>query len=302
MHFFKTWQQWLQYFHIKYGKFQVQSWTDTPKIWVKYGTEEYDKYLKQHKFINHREIFPDEILLDIDTDDTPTELLNDRMNFICNQITKKLKQLNFNYSLWHSGGTGLHYRLHFPELMNHNKYDQTRLKKAFKQFLNISTPKGFPHICGGNPTLVQLELATHRKGGTKTLVDYNNTQIENKFPKEILETYKQTNNKPKNFELSSAIPKEIKFLENGDFCNIGDGQHRALFVLAAYYSHFLDHKELFKKLKYWNDIKLNSFLSERHIWSTIRSVSIKGKRPLLPYTYLYDLFDELGYDIKDLKK
>lgn len=304
MKIFKTWQKWLDYYHNKYGDFKIQSWTDKPKPWVKYGTKEAKEYIKINKEINHREIFPDEVFIDLDAGDTPKEVLNERLNEIGDKITRKLKSYNISYTYWSSGGNGRHITVRFPELLNYPKYQQDIIKRLFKLFLrDFTTPEGYPHICQGNPTLIQLEMARHRKGGKKTLIDFYNTRRVNIIPQEILlefQNKKYKYKKTKNY-LQHDIPEQIKFIENGDFYNVKDGRVRAAFVLIAYYSHFLEDQELFKKIQIWNEARLNNHLSRRQIWATIRSVKAKKNRPLFPHRYLNNLLEELGFDSEKLQ-
>src|SRR4030042_31832 len=166
MKLFKTSKKWLEYFYDKYKyEFKLQSWIDTPKPWVNYNTPEYTNYSYE---VNHREIFPDELFIDIDCDGVPEELRLERLKICVDNIKKKLEEYKISYYHTISGGKGEHLSMFFPELLSYNKIHRIMIKRELKRFFgqgHIRPGDGFPHVCMANPTLIQLECARHRKGG-----------------------------------------------------------------------------------------------------------------------------------------
>lgn len=289
-------EQWLEYYYNKYKiHFRVQTWYSKPNVWTNYKSKEYVDYVETYGLPNHREIFPDEVVLDIDVEEKDNVLLSNCLN----NISKNLLDNEMDYTLWESGGDGFHFHLFFSELLNYNKFQRTIIKKEIKKFLG----KGWirhnnVHVCMGNPVLIQLETAKHRKGGIKKFI-YRSIFNDNKIPKEVLKKFNEKKDyyfNKKFVQKEGVTPKEILFLEQEDFANVKDGRNRALFVLAAYYSKFMDDEKLFKKLKEWNKYSLNNYLSDRQIRATIKSIKREGV-PLFPYRYLNDLLEELGFNI-----
>ncbi|MDP2692219.1 MAG: hypothetical protein Q8O88_01105 [bacterium] len=310
MKIFKTSEQYLTYYYSKYNiQFRIQHWSTLPQPWCNYKSTEWYEYYKQYGYVNHREIFPDEIVFDIDchggisndAQKTKTRKLGD---LLC----RRLKDGGFEFTYWFSGGNGTHIHLFFEELSKYNKTHRQILKKMFFQYIGkefMRVPENEAHICQGNPILIQLELARHRKGGTKTLIDWNTTDKENQFPKVIMDEFdtKKTNFASKKlYNLNPDVPRAIQFLENEDFATVKDGRARALFVLACYYSHFMPAEEVIQKLMKWNHYQLRGYLNYRQIQATVKGVYKKKERPLFPYRYLESLMNELGFqaDYSDL--
>ena len=304
MKLFKTSEQYLEYYFSNHKlNFRVQHWSKNPQPWCNYKSSEWNNYITEYKYVNHREILPDEIVFDIDChgenlSETEQKIKTKKLGDI---LSQRLKDQGFDFAYWQSGGNGVHLHLFFPELLSYNKPHRQYIKKLFYKHIGqeyLQVPEGEAHICQGNPILIQLELAIHRKGGVKTLLDWNTTKA-NKIPTQILEDFEskktEFNNK-KLYNLNPDVPKAIQFLENEDFANVKDGRTRALFVLACYYSHFMTDKELFQKVKKWNEYQLHGYLNEKQILATIKSVTKQKERPLFPYRYLKNLLEELGLE------
>lgn len=301
---FKTPEQYLEFYFNKYKyNFRTQHWSTKPTQWLDYGTEDFNIALKHYKYVNHREIFPDEIVFDLDLHgDVPSSIAKERAIKLGRILAERLKQKGFSFTFWESGGSGTHIHLFFPELLQYKGYQKTAMRKLFYRYIGkefIKTEETEAHICHGNPSLIQLEMAIHRKGGKKTLIEWYDTNKENIFPLDLLNEF---NNKKtesiisKPIVLTPGTPKAIQILENEEFSNIRDGRRRALFVLSCYYSKFMPQEQLFEKLSKWNKEKLNGHLHPQEISATVkqRYKTDNSKRPLFPFHYLRDLLEEIG--------
>ena len=80
----------------RYGSF-ILAYHARPKSkwnYVNYGTKEWKDAIKFEEYPNHRYIFPDELVIDIDTDDLSLNIETSR------QVIENLNKHKFKYSLW----------------------------------------------------------------------------------------------------------------------------------------------------------------------------------------------------------
>lgn len=309
MKLFKTAEQYLDYYYDKYKtNFRTQCWNQNgPQPWCDYKSPEWDSYIKEYEFVNNRERFPDEIVLDIDVDseDLPVSEQTLRARKVTDELCNRLRNKNYEFVAWASGGKGYHIHVFFSELLKYSKGQRDYLKKLFikdlgPDFLDATEDKA--HICSGKAILIQLEQAVHRKGGRKNLYTWNETKDANKLPNNVLTLFQNRTiefKKQSNVNLFVDAPKAIKFLEEEDFSNLKDGRARALFVLTCYYSHFMTQEQLFKHLEKWNYYQLKNYFHSGTLKTTIKGVFKRDPKtqPLFPYNYLKDLLEELGTPI-----
>ena len=304
---FTTPQEYLAYYYNRYGyHFRVQHWSKVPQPWGNFKDKEYLDYIKDNGYVNHREIFPDEIVLDLDlhSDNVSDEMKREKTRKVGDLLLERINE--YQYSYWYSGGNGYHIHLFFPELMDYSKSHRQLLKQLFVKDIGIGllrVPEGDAHICRGNPSLIQLEWEKHRKGGKKSLITFRKQTQPNKLPAHLLTSFEEKKHEYSNkklFQLSPGTPKAIQLLEKEDFANLQDGRTRGLFVLACYYANFMGRDELEKKLIDWNRNSLRGYLKLNQIRATARSVTNKKKDqkvPLFPFRYLENLMEELGIEV-----
>lgn len=302
------WEEQLEKYYSDYKyNFLVQKFGDYPNPWINYSTKEYTKFIEKEGYVNHREVFYDEIVFDIDMDkdlSTP-EAFAEAQN-IADDISERLVEDGYSHSVWKTGGSGVHIHLFFPQLFQLNNVENRIMRKLFlkkygRGYIRPREARG--KVQTSYNTLIQLEHARHRKGGyKKILYDFHNG-IPNLFDQEIwfdLEEEKERNNfLTKHFKKyrKGEKPEAIVFLENEKFHGLKDGRDRALFILTAYYKQFKDDNELFDYLCEWNKKVLGSYFSKKIIKSKIKSA-----RPCLPISSIIDLFDELGISDKYYKE
>lgn len=306
-----TWQKYLNDFYKKYQyNFLVQKFSDHPYPWINYHTIEYRDFIKEEEFVNHREVFYDEVIYDIDMDKELNPMqARIEAGEIAKIISSRLQDDHISHEIWSSGGTGVHIQMTFEELFKLNSMDN----KIMKKLILLEYGQGYikPRQGSGKVqiqanTLIQLEHAPHRKGGKKELIKRIPFLTDNKLDKKfytLLEAEKVRNDLLTRYyqtKEDKEIPKAITFLENEQFVNYKDGRARALFVLTAFYKKSLKEEQLFTKINNWNKQRLGGYFSERQIRSTIKST-----KPCLPVSYIIDLFDELGIPeqyLGDIKK
>lgn len=299
-----NWQDWLDFFYKKYNyHFIVCKLIPFPHPWQNYKTKEYDEFIKKEKFVTQREVFYDEIIFDIDMDDAlPLEVAVVEAERIAEDISNRLKALNYAHSVWGSGGTGIHIHSFFPELSALNILDNRIMKKVFLRALGrgyIKPRSGSGKIQLQTNTTIQIEDAKHRKGGRKKKLWEYQTGQPNIFDKSLfkaLEEEKQANHVLQKYfkKYDGETPAAISFLESERFHGIKDGRDRALFILTAFYKmRGLEGDKLFNKLSDWNKRVLGNYFKPRDIKAKIRSA-----RPTFPLNYIITLLEDLGLDME----
>lgn len=293
----QTPKQWADYYYEKYGSFRVQLFHGRPNPWTNYTPTEYPR--DTYDFPNHRERFVDELVVDVDgkKPDSTTHAYPCFQRFIDNGIS---------CSLWQSGGDGYHIHAFFPELRTLIPDERSIMIDVMKKTIlkGLLRPAGLDsHICGGKPTLYQLETAKHRKGGYKKLEAINNTGKENKIPAECWKQFNIEKRKSikeresyNNISTNDA-PAFIKYFEQERFYNGGDGKKRAAFIMASYYGiQEPTLNSIKQKLRHWNSYTLRNGLDDTTINGTANSVMNYHKNGgiRMPYKFARNLLEELG--------
>jgi hypothetical protein len=297
------WAQWLKTYKERYKRnFTVQKFGEFPFPWIVYESKEYDDFIKKETYVNHREVFYDELVFDIDMNkDLSTPVAKAEAKKIAFEIKEKLNAHKITHTIWETGGSGCHIHAFFPELFNYNTLDNIILKRCLLLYFAegyIRPRNKMGKVQLQKNTLIQLEDAKHRKGGKKKMVELNFFDGDNVIPKIIFDIYKDE--KEKNHLMERYFkadlgnkPEAILFLENEKFQSFQDGRDRALYVLIAYYKQFFSDEDVFKKMVEWNRSMVGNYFSERIIKAKIRSA-----KPCLPVNYLIELLIELGADEK----
>jgi len=292
----------LEKYYQKYKiHFRVQSFYKEPRQWVNYKTKEYDYYINAYKEPNHREIMPDEVVLDIDASHSLSiKEKKEETTKLMKILQEKLSSLAMGYSVWNSGGSGYHFHLFFPKLMKYPKYERDELKRMIKKHLGYGYLTGKAHVCMGGGTLIQIEGRWNRKGSRKTHVKTVGDFESNELPDAVLKKYlnekeAMKHRKPVVFHCNDK-PSCIKFFEAEDFLATNDGWNRASFILAAFYRDSGKTKEeALDLLGDWNEYVLNRRIPIKNIKSTVYSV-YKSKRRMT-CRYRKNLLEELGQQI-----
>lgn len=292
-----------EYFKRYKYNFVVQKFTDYPNIWLNYKTPEYNRFIKREQFVNHREVFKDEVIIDIDMDkDVSPSILRADAERIALDIKKRINKFKWQSKAYYSGGTGIHIHLRFKGIDQLEGFNNALIKKIIIKFL----AKGYINKNSNSygkaqlstlPT-IQLEFAPHRKGGTKTIF-WDEGDEPNHVYDFLYDELKVTKENHQRFvaqlkkDLGDNKPKIIDYLESRSFANKNDGTKRALFVLTAYYKQYYDNEDVNLLLNKWNKDVLGNKLHDREIKSTLKST-----KPGFLANYVNDLLDDIGIDKK----
>ena len=281
----------------KYGNFQVVMHYTPKANWVhfNYADKKYNDYFNwSTNHPNHREIFYDEIIIDIDTKDEETHKEALKL------IKKNLNAEKISYKLWNTGNKlGHHFHIIFPELKQYDNLDLKILKTEILKWLTEGVQKEAKidyQLCSKHK--VRAEYGYYEKIQTED--NYKELILEeekgiNKIPQNILSKLTQetiNNAVRREFMKGKAYPNVkpcIKYFESENFRNHKDGRKRALFIIASHYKHMMNEIELYEKLRQYNHYYLNDVYGDWQIKSLI-----KANKGLIGCPYRMGLLKELG--------
>ena len=102
---YTTSKQFLDYFKVREPSFRVQHFSTLPRYWIEYAGKDYEAYIRQYGYVNHREIMPFELCLDIDvTKELSIKDANVQAKILGDDIERVLKIMNYSYLRWSTGG------------------------------------------------------------------------------------------------------------------------------------------------------------------------------------------------------
>jgi len=298
----------LDYYNELYPGFKVQRFIDFPCPWISYNSPDYENYVATYGDPNHREILPDEIVIDVDAENTKHGKIH------ADIVQERLDAKGFNYKRYVSGGDGEHFHLIFSSLdlifPNMNIED---VKYGLIEFMleGLINPEDLDsHICLFKKKLIQIEDAPHRKGKKKLL--RSRRKGINIIPDEFFTFYA--------YKLSQreAITSRISSIKQPDNLNCiryfygeninGENyfdlkriNYRTLFSIASYYHNkYKNTKEVKEKVMEWyNSIPLQ--LRRDSVGTVnLRQIDILSKRSNGTAGCLYrlSLLEELGKEKK----
>ncbi len=297
-------ESWLNYLNEFQPGFKVQRFIEYPCNWIAYDSADFKSYVETYGDPNHREILNDEIVIDVDAENTKHAVIHADM------VEKKLKEQGYTFLRYISGGDGQHFHLIFPELTHlftHQSLDDAKYAMIEYMLQGIINPENLDsHICLFKKRLIQIEGVEHRKGGTKKKISGKGKTNEIN-PDFFYYFEKKMIKKKEIYNKWSTIPQPnnldcITYLEgtpvNGlEYYDLKRVNYRALFSLSAYYtSMYKDKKIVLDKVMTWYNalpaiMKNNSPITKRLINTTVKSNN--GSAGCL---YRMGLFEELGID------
>ncbi len=141
----------------------VYNLDEYPSTRVTFIDQQNKKYWKQWKrwedctdeekeSVNLREIFHDEIILDVE----------DKKDI--SEIKQQLNKGGFKYYLYDTGSRGYHIHLYFPELNIHSSEERTKIRKHYIYMFKTDITKA------SEQTLIALENRPHFKTNKKKLL------------------------------------------------------------------------------------------------------------------------------------
>lgn len=143
-------RQYLELYRREYESFKV-AYIVHEKIWkyIIYPSDEYDNWsggYSEDYEAEHREIFPDEIIIE-------TDMSSRRQNYLYgNRLCKRLRLNGFNYSKWGSGNKSVHIQVFFPQLKRLYSSDKRKkIKELFVRWL-CGCKRNYPlcNYCDGS--------------------------------------------------------------------------------------------------------------------------------------------------------
>lgn len=295
----------LEYYFKKYKQpFRVQTFRQKPKKWINYkGIDNEDEdwmyYINANQEPNHREVLPAEIVLDIDYHSKDDDKTKEKkaLKITRDAIQKKLQELEYTYSLWHSGGSGFHFHLFFDELLKYNSFDRREMKHLITKSIGYGFLTTHPDRAKvDSPHMIQVECRMSRKNKKKILIE-EVEKGENKIPKELMIKYEVSKSLESkvpviSIPLVNGEPNSIKFFLSERFID-KDGKKRALFILASWYKEQGYNADLtYQKLYEWNSYTLRGYLNNISIRAVVNSVYKNNRK--VSSRYRDKLLEEIG--------
>ena len=277
----KTQQELFQDYLKQYGKFHFIYSMHRPQKWKIYP-DELDSRDTDETIINHREIFPCEIVFDFDL------VSPKHLKFYYSEVSKRLKKYKMSYTAYNSGGKCSveklpnHVHVFIPEVgripTENRKLYKEQILKFFLGKYEHSSHVDF-QLCSRH--MVRAEGGKHEKTGREKILisTYEPTiQKENMLPpvlkniivEKLNDLHSRKEGVTTHVKTDSVFPC-VEYLMSQDFGSLGDGRQRALTILSNFYYKTLGEAG-YDKVREWNDYKLNRYFNEGKLKSTFNSI------------------------------
>jgi len=291
----------LDWYKKKYDSFKVGYEIYNGKFWkyFVYPSDEYDEWagrgFKDYE-AEHREVFPDEIVIETDM-----HYKRKNTNF-AKMLCTRLRINGFSYSKWDSGNKSKHIQLFFPELMRvHSSEKRKKLKELFVRWL-CGCKRNYPSCsyCDGDRTgkgeidcfvvlnnidmqlmgkhLIRMEYATHPKTGRpKVLNESYSLDTPNRFPKKVVRQF--------NHIKKHIVPKVKTIKHIGKMMclhyfinsNLDDCRERVMFSLASHLVKSKGAQDTRDILYQWNKNIQDGHLRQCQIEGVIKGTMKSNK-------------------------
>lgn len=291
----------LEIYRQRYDSFKIAYETYGGKFWkyIIYPSDEYDEWCgraSEDYEAEHREIFPDEIIIE-------TDLKTKRQNMLfARRLCKRLVINGFSYLRWDSGNKSQHIQLFFPQLRRIYSSDKRKkIKELFIRWL-CACKRHFPscsycdgdrkgngiidcpivlknvdmQLCGKH--MIRMEHAIHPKTGKRKKLEESYTfEGGNKLPSKVIRQFKGYAKHIKITNLNK-VRQSSKMMCLHYFLNKGadDCRARICFSLASNLIKNKGAQETRDILHSWNNDKLDKYLRPSQIESVINSVVRKN--------------------------
>ena len=251
---------------------------------------------------NHRYVFPDEIVIDIDTDD------KESIKLMKNHAISRLEFMGKSYSLWKTPSGKYHIHVFFPDLFSMQK----EVRKLYKVYL-------FKYILGeaffrlgkvdeqlvrSSRHLIRAEYGyyekTYPKLAYKKLIKKYLSPTEKTIPLAVTKQVMGRLSKKKDLKVeyrkeiygsNKDVPKCVQYLLSQDFGSLGDGRDRALFFLTYWFKK-TSQSDWKEKVRRYNKYVLNNYFKEFIVESKINYRENSNSR--FTHGFLHDLLNDLG--------
>ena len=299
----KAYDKLMKAYSERYGSFIVCGHYNIKSRWihVNYGSSDYEDLCYNDKRPNHRKIFPDELVLDIDSDDLEAVELSGQ------HIKSRLDHVKFGYDMWINPSKKYHFHLFFSELMDKSP----AIRKMYKQALcDMIVGKSFAKKLAKIDPLfgsqqIRAEYGLYEKIVTDSQYKELVHQVKsiNKIPDKIHKVINDKLEEQKNYvapEYDEEIygndytPDCVQQLLSQDFASLRDGRDRALFFLTWWFKkNTKDEKEWIFTLKKYNKYVLNNYANAYKLGTKITYQKRNNARGF-SHKYVHELLDELG--------
>jgi hypothetical protein len=287
-------------FRERYGDFVVAYHPNPVSSWqyVNVGSPDYKLLLGRDKTPNHRYIFPDELVLDVDVDDK--KLQEESVK----ELIIKLNTLKLKFSLWKTYQKH-HFHLWFPEIKDLDTNIRSDIKYELINFIcgrelmkkgKIDTQLISKHLIRGEYGLYEKKYLLYIN---KSLVLGDHFNLENVVPDRVKMRVFHKKSVPKNRNYDKKIykgetPECVKYLLSQDFSSLKDGRDRAFFFVTWW---FRENSSSFDEWKFqvekYNKYVLNGYFNKSIVNAKI-SYSNKNRDRNFSHKYVHRLLDELG--------
>jgi len=309
-------RQYLELYRREYESFKV-AYIVHEKIWkyIIYPSDEYDEWsggYSEDYEAEHREIFPDEIIIETDMQ---SKIENKKYSI---RLCKRLRLNGFSYNKYDSGNKSKHIQLFFPQLKRVYSSDKRKkIKELFVRWL-VGCKRNYPscNYCNGSKRgdemidcevvtknidmqlfgkhMIRMEYSIHPKTlRLKTLEEEYDTGEDNILPKK---TVKQFNKSFKHINYSKSHDNKnvsdmmcIHYFLNKP---IDDCRARVCFTVTNNLIKSKSAQEVKDILFNWNKKILNEYLTIQQIDNNIKGALRSKQHPGCNYNK--GLLRELG--------
>ena len=231
----------MKQYSTRYGDF-VLAYHGNPKArwhYINHNTKDYKELVQYDRYPNHRYIFPDEVIIDVDVDDLDKNL--EATKYCIN----RLNELKLKFSLWKTYEKK-HFHIFFPELKDMETNKRSNVKEQLLEWIcgakminygRIDTALHSKHLIRCEYGLYEKRFLEYRH---KEYILGDIFNLDNKIPLKITMKVVKKQNAYKNINYDVTLykgetPKCVEYLLSQDFSSLKDGRDRAMFFLTWWF-------------------------------------------------------------------
>ncbi len=303
LNYFERWlridnktREYLEIYRREYDSFKVAYELYDGVAWKYfiYPSDKYDEWSGQYKGDNeaeHREIFPDEIIIETDLPYKHTNTIYTK------RLCKRLRLNGFSYKKWDSGNKSKHIQLIFPQLLRVYSSDKRKeIKLLFirwlcgckRKYINCSycngskkgddiidcevVTKDIDMLLFGKH-MIRMEYSIHPKTGRlKVLEEEYRCNEDNVLPQQVIKQFNKRKGKLifkyKGSKQSTDMMCIHYFLNN----SLDDCRQRVCFSVASHLVHSKGAQETRDIIYTWNKKYLNNYIKKGYIEGLIKYI------------------------------
>lgn len=273
---FKTTEEYLEFHSKRSGKFHTRYMNiKQPHPWIVYNSKEYKEIytvqLLQEK-PHHREVLSTEVVIDVDVDDKK------EMNIVTDMITARLCAFETKFSLWETGGKGVHFHTYWKGLDKYTSDDRKILKELILKHLCFGVMQRGridTQLCSTH--MIRAEHGQHEATRHyKSFLKGHNELEYNEIPEVVIKQFEAFKERMSHWKpckiVDKSMPICVQFFLSDDFIAVKDGRKNALFALSSWYKQQgLSNNENIEKLIKFDHYNLHGYLGKHRINAAVRS-------------------------------